>query len=238
MSPLTRRTALVAVSLALATGCARTSGTGTAPATPAARPSPTATEAPEPTKPAGGETVHAPEPAVVAAASKLLVTGKDYGKGWTETVDEAELEFPRDGEQFCDNSPLAADSGAIFGVTWRAVEKPEAEVEFTHAVAVYRPGFAKSAVDELNAVYAACRPARDDWDGVPIEISAKSTGPNTADVTWRDGEVAVHYALRFQVRGDYVSTVVAHGQTRAASRTIADEVSAIADRKFAVAGIG
>lgn len=237
MSPLARRTTLVVVALTLVTtGCAsKSKGAAPAPASAAAStapssapppasatPTPAATESPEPAK---------ADPAAIAKAKTLLVVGKDYGKGWSEEIDE--LTGPDPDAAFCADAAPKSEASKVFAVSSDVTNPANPQNTFNHEIALYQPGAAKAAIAEFNALAAACKPVEQEG----VSLSAKSTGRNTADVTMKLGEITAYGALRLEVRGDYISAVIALGTTHAAARKLADQVSAKAVKKFDAAGI-
>lgn len=236
MSPLVRRTTLVLISLALVTtGCAgkkkvAAPAATSAPATtaPSSAPpaatsaSPAATESPVPTQ---------VDPAAIAAAKKLLVVGKDYGKGWKEEIDE--MTGPQEDSAFCSQDAPKSEAAKVVSVSSDVTNPADPQNTFNHEITLYRAGGAKAALDEFNALLAVCKPVEEEG----VSISAKQTGPNEADVTMKFGEITATGALRFAVRGDYVSVVFALGKTHAAARKLADQVTAKAAKKFDAANI-
>jgi hypothetical protein len=235
VSSLARRTTLVVVSLALvATGCAgkkkaaapaaTSASATTAPPSAAptsASPTPAATESPAPKA----------DPAALAKAKTLLVTGKDFGNGWKEELDE--VTGPDPDAAFCADGAPKSEADKVFAVSADVTNPAAPQDTFNHEVSLYQSGKAKAAIEEFNTLAAACKPIEQEG----VSLSAKATGKNTADVTMKFGEVTAFGAMRLDVRGDYISSVFALGKTHAAARKLADQVTAKAGKKFDVAGV-
>jgi hypothetical protein len=257
---LARRLSALGLAFVLA-ACGNPAADSAAPGTPTSSPSveapevwptevePSETEPTriEPTKPLGTP-IPKPKPADVAAAKKLVVTGKDVGDGWETSddydVDEIDvhgdgisIDYLGDTQRYC-NNPLPADRELLFTAASEATERTDAEREarVRHEVALYRPGGAARAVAELDQMFADCQEQRDIFFDGPEEIvvSAKGSGPRRADITVQIGSVvAERGALAYVVRGDFVSTVLAFAPTTAAARALVDKVAALAAAKFA-----
>jgi hypothetical protein len=199
----------------------------------------------EPTKPRGTP-IPEPKPADVAAAKKLVVIGKDVGSGWETTEDYDDLDLQGDGievkypgrndDRYCDNQVLT-DELMLFTASAEATDQAAAGGgrSFIHQVAHYGPGGAEQAAAELGEIFADCQEQRDVfWDGPEeIVVSAKSAGAGRADITISVDTTHQRGALAYEVRGDYVSTVIAFAPTTAAARALVDKVAALAAAKFA-----